>query len=104
LVILSVRPSESPSATVWNGNLYVFHQGLADDGQGDLSANGELWFTSFDGTNWEPDTQLPNVGMSGSPSAVTWTSFGVPNWPPALWVFHQGGYQNGELYYSIYDP
>jgi len=42
--------------------LNVFHQGFAESGQ--------LWFSYWDGTNWAPDTQVLNVGMSGSPSAV----------------------------------
>ena len=40
----------------------VFHQGSY--------ADGALWYTYWNGTNWEPDKQVPGVGMSGSPSAV----------------------------------
>jgi hypothetical protein len=43
-------------------NVYVFHQGEDNDGQ--------LWYSSNDGTNWTPDTQVQNLGMSESPSAV----------------------------------
>jgi hypothetical protein len=56
--------SESPSAVVYNGLLYVFHQGSNEDGQ--------LWYSVFDGTNWGEDTQIQPLGMSGSPAAVAW--------------------------------
>src|SRR5271168_1499338 len=35
--------SESPSAVVYNGLLYVFHQGSSD--------NGQLWYSYYDGAN-----------------------------------------------------
>jgi hypothetical protein len=38
-------------------NLYVFHEGQDIDQQ--------LWYTIFDGANWTPDTQIPNVGYFG---------------------------------------
>ena len=50
-----------PSAVAFNDRLYVFHQGFAD--------NGQLWYASFDGQTWAGDQQVPNVGMSESPSA-----------------------------------
>jgi hypothetical protein len=42
----------------------VFHQGSYED--------GALWYTYWNGTNknWVSNTQVPNVGMSKSPSAV----------------------------------
>ena len=56
----------SPSAVAFpGGGLSVFHQGVGD-GLGD----GQLWYSHFDGTNWAPDTLVPNVGISASPSAV----------------------------------
>ena len=40
--------------------LYVAHQGSGQDGQ--------LYFTfTRDGSNWEPDQQVPTFGMSDSP-------------------------------------
>ena len=58
-----VRMSGSPSAVRYNGTLYVFHQGQMNDGQ--------LWYTySFSGANWGPDTQLPDILLGESPSAV----------------------------------
>lgn len=54
----------SPTATVFGGRLFVLHQGR--------SSNGELWFTSFNGTTWTKDVQvLPNVAtIDGNPTAV----------------------------------
>ena len=40
--------SGSPSTVVYNGLLYVLHQGPNNDGQ--------LWYSSNDGTNWTADT------------------------------------------------
>ena len=80
--------SGSPSTVVYNGLLYVFHQGSNNDGQ--------LWYSSNDGTNWTADTQVQNLGMSGSPSAVLWAD--------GISVFHQGGENNpGSLWYSYFD-
>jgi len=79
--------SESPSAIVYNGLLYVFHQGYGD--------NGQLWYTYYDGANWSPDTPIQGVGMSGSPSAVLWQG--------GICVLHQGQNDNGQLWYT-YSP
>ena len=58
-------------------NLYVFHHGFG--------MNGELWYSVFDldRSTWSPDRQVPNVGLSGSPSAVVYPGRGI-------YVFHQG--------------
>ena len=69
-------------------NLYVAHQGSGQDGQ--------LWFTfTRDGSSWEPDQQVPNAGMSESPSALFFND--------RLYVFHQGFGDNGQLWYSSFD-
>jgi hypothetical protein len=90
--------TNSPSAVVYGADLYVFYQGaaLAEDGQGPgYLPNGELWYSAdLSGQGWQPQAQLPNVGMSTSPSAVVYGA--------DLYVFHQGGYENGELFYSAY--
>ena len=78
--------SESPSAVVYNGKLYVFHQGPGD---------GHLWYSVFDGTSWSTDSQIQPLGMSGSPSAVVWKG--------GITVFHQGANNNGQLLYT-YSP
>ena len=45
-------------------SITVFHDGSEDSGQ--------LWYSFFDGTTstWQPDTFVPNVGISYGPSAV----------------------------------
>src|SRR5208282_61299 len=69
-------------------NLYVFHQGEDNDGQ--------LWYSSNDNINWTTDTQVQNLGMSESPSAVLWAG--------GISVFHQGGENTpGSLWYSYFD-
>jgi len=69
-------------------NLYVFHQGEDNDGQ--------LWYSSNNNINWTADTQVQNVGMSGSPSAVLWAD--------GISVFHQGGENTpGSLWYDYFD-
>ena len=55
----------------------------------------QLWYTFFDGTNWAPDAQVPDLGMSGSPSAVAWAG--------GITVFHQGQMNDQELWYT-YSP
>ena len=72
--------------------IHVFHQGTEQD--------GNLWHSYFDFTNstWQPDTQLKNVGMSFSPSAVA-----LPSPAGAIAVFHQGAHENGQLWYSYFD-
>ena len=65
-------------------NLYVFHQGDDNDGQ--------LWYSSNDGTNWAEDTQVQNLGMSGSPSAVPWAGGNLYCLPP--------GAGDGQLWYT----
>jgi hypothetical protein len=65
-------------------NLYVFHQGSGNDQQ--------LWYSVFDGTSWRGETQVPNLGMSESPSAVAWKG--------GISVFHQGSDNDGQLWYA----
>ena len=55
---------------------------------GGVSTSLDLWYSYFDGANWGPETQVKNVGMSGSPSAVV-----VPG--DGIYVFHQGPLQGG---------
>jgi hypothetical protein len=75
----------SPSAVVLpSGDLSVFHLGI------DLTSG--LWHSDFNGTNWASDTQVQNVGMSESPSAVAWAG--------GITVFHQGYGTNGTLWYN----
>ncbi len=57
--------SFSPAAAVFNHRIYVVHQGRGNDGR--------LWYTTFDGSRWTPDTPLPAGGangIKGSPSVA----------------------------------
>jgi hypothetical protein len=110
----NVGLSGSPSAVVYPGRgIYVFHQGIANysgpfDRAGPVSArrggitsrgelqDGQLWYSFFDGTNWHPDTVLPNVGISEEPSAVVYPGGGMS-------VFHRGDDVQGTLWYSNFD-
>jgi hypothetical protein len=93
----------SPSAVVWNNVIYVFFQRGTGGGGGHNFGEGGLYFVaSTDGRGWEnvdayhrPTRQLMNVGMSFSPSAVVWRNM--------IHVFHQGIYDNGELWVSYHD-
>jgi hypothetical protein len=94
--VYSILDGQASSAIVVpNVGIYVFHQ--------DYRGNGQLWYSFFDGTtlngtDWAPDMQVPNVGMSIVPSAVV-----VPTPAGAFTVFHQGLGQNGQLWYSYFD-
>jgi hypothetical protein len=96
----NVGLSGSPSAVVYPGRgIYVFHQGLANaGGPFDKAAlqDGQLWYSFFDGTNWAPDTLVPNVGISEEPSAVVFPGGGMS-------VFHRGDDVPGTLWYSFFD-
>ena len=84
-VVPNLALTDSPSAVVYNGLLYVFHQG----------GGNEERYLVFDGTNWGGDTLIPNVDMSGSPSAVLWAG--------GISVFHQGNGDDQSLWYSYFD-
>jgi hypothetical protein len=88
--------SDPPSAVAWADGISVLHQGWNRQGR-PPGPGGQLWYTySLDGTNWAPDVQVPNLGMSGSPSAVV-----VEN--GNLYVFHQGSNEDGQLWYTYFD-
>ncbi|MBV8092394.1 MAG: hypothetical protein JO110_04005 [Acetobacteraceae bacterium] len=64
-------------------NLFVFYQGKGD--------SGGLWYTvSGDSINWNQHPPVPNLGMSGSPSAVLWQG--------GIQVFFQGANNDGQLW------
>jgi hypothetical protein len=65
-VIAGAQPQDSPSAVVFNNSIYAFYHQLDTP-----AANGLLWYVQFDGTTWGSPVQVPDVYMSGSPSAVT---------------------------------
>jgi hypothetical protein len=94
----NVAISNSPSAVAFpGGGIAVFHQGVTRTLAGIIGGGDEqLWYSYWDGTNWQPDTLVPNVGMSGSPSAVVFPD-------GRLSVFHQGSGDSGQLWYTWFD-
>ena len=54
--------------------IHVLHQGAYE--------NVQLWYTFYDGNIWHPDMQVPDLGMSFSPSAVVYNN--------KLYVFYPG--------------
>ena len=82
--VSGLQMSGSPSVVEYNGRLYIFFQG-------GNQYQDQLWYVTFDGTNWA-ERQVPNLGMSGSPSAAVWKG--------GITVFHQGSSNDGQLWYT----
>ena len=94
-----VAMSDSPSALLWNGMIHVFHRWAYE--------HTELWYTYFDGTNWSPDTRVPDVvnsyvtaGPRSSASAMTFIQ-STPALKAELYVFYVDAYAH--LAYAVYD-
>jgi hypothetical protein len=84
--------TDSPSAVVYNGNLYVFYQGA--------NGSGQLWYVVGSGTGWSLPTLVPVLALSYRPSAVAYNGL--------LYLFHQGGAPggtsgDGQLRYTVFD-
>jgi hypothetical protein len=80
-----------PGLAAFKGKLYVAYQGSGDEGGG----NGELWWTTFDGNEWSDEQQVPNVGISGSPTLAEYRG--------GLVCVHEGEGGSGSLWYITYD-
>jgi lysophospholipase L1-like esterase len=91
--------------TIWGSydlaavnSLYESSPGMRTQGLGDghlrtqALGDGHLGYSVFDGTNWSADIAL-NIAMSQSPGAVPWAG--------GITVFHQGGGDNGQLWYTF---
>jgi hypothetical protein len=81
-----VGMSSSPSAIVYRGKLWVFHQGANND--------GNLYHVVLD-ADWAVDEAVSGVAMSTSPSTLVFND--------NLYVFHQGSGNNSQLWYSVWD-
>jgi len=80
--------ANQPSAVVYNGLLYAFHQADED------VISPPLRLAVFDGKNWSSDIPfLGNTSSTGAPSAVAWAG--------GMTVFHQGSNSDGQLYYTF---
>ena len=82
----SSQYASSPSALVYNTQLYVFYQ---------ASSSGELWYTVFNGDSWIQNEQAPSVIMTCSPAATVYGN--------DIYVFFQGSGFDGQLWYATYN-
>jgi hypothetical protein len=88
----SMAITGSPSAVVYGNELYVFYQS---------GSNNDLCYSLYSSTTtnaattwaWGNTTTVPNVAMSVSASAVVFNN--------ELYVFHQGGEDCGQLWYTV---
>ncbi len=78
-----IELANSPSATVFSDQIYVFYQGATNNG---------LYYTLSSGSSWSAPSSLPSTSLSGSPSAAAFNG--------SLYVFHlsSGG---TELYHNV---
>lgn len=53
--------SETPAATMHNGKLYIFYQGMGNC--------RELWYTTFDGTDFSASIRAGDIRLKGAPTA-----------------------------------
>jgi len=83
--------SQTPSAVVYNGKLYCFHQGNTN--------NGQLWYNVFDGESWAGDKQVAASKLSSGPSACYFNG--------RLFCAYSGSYGadnvGNALLYNIFD-
>ena len=85
--------SDSPSVVTFTppgsstAQLYVFYQGGGN--------SGGLFYNVFNGSTWTQNTQVPNVGMSSSPSATVFDN--------QIYVAHQGSGNNEQLWYNAFN-
>jgi hypothetical protein len=89
----SANMCNSPAATVYNGELYVFFQGV-NNGTTD---NNELWYVTYDGSNWANNVQVSEsyVSLVGSPSAVVYNG-------QLCVIYVNSGYSNS-IWYTPYN-
>jgi hypothetical protein len=91
-VVPGVLTDYSPAMAVWEpigeNKLYLAHSGSKR-----TSTSNTLWYTTFDGTNWTTDTQVPNVAIVNSP--------GMTFYNKKLFVAFQG--LNNTLVYRTFD-
>lgn len=65
-------------------------------GSSDHLDDEPTWYkSSVDGTSWASDQRAPKVSTSSDPSAVQYNG--------KVFVIHQGGGNNGELWYDVLD-
>lgn len=81
----NVTMSQSPAAVVFNSQIYVFYE--------DAQNNGQLWYTTYNGSSWSAGVQVPGVSLSQCPSAAVFNN--------ELYLFYQGAGSDGQLWYNV---
>ncbi|MBE2967142.1 hypothetical protein IMT09_03295 [Burkholderia cepacia] len=76
-----------PALAVLNGKLFLVHKGGG--------SNTNIYFTSFDGSNWAPESIVPNAATT---QAVALAAVGN-----TLYMAHKGGGSNNNIYYTSVD-
>jgi hypothetical protein len=79
--------TNSPSAVVYGGKLYVFHHDSGNDGR--------IWYNVFNGTSWEGDKMVPNAWLKGSPNVVVYQN--------KIVIFHRAGGDSNDLWSIHFD-
>lgn len=83
--------SAGPSACVYDGEIFCFYPGSYDQ----YSDGNALLYNIFDGDSWTGEVQVPETNISQAPSATVYRG--------AIYCFHQGNLNNGQLWYNVYD-
>jgi chitinase len=77
------------AAVVFNGTLYCLHEGIKN-----REKDGQLHYTTTDGTNWSADKNT-GIATSGPP--------GVAEYGGLLYWMHEGAGEDGQLWYGTFD-
>lgn len=80
--------SESPSAVVYNNQLYLFFQGRGDNKQLQYRIE-KNW------GDWTLASKVDNLGMTNSPSAVVYKN--------KVYIFHHDSNNGSDLWYTTFD-
>lgn len=78
----NTRLRGNPSVFPYKGKLLIAYRAENN--------NNELYFTTFDGENFEPAKRIPNVGVSGSPNIIPLGE--------RIDIYHHGYNYNNELW------
>ena len=85
--------SVGPSLAALNGVLYAAWKGSA--------CNQGLWFASFDGANWSPQTQIPGTASSVAPLSSVGPS--LCEFGGKLYAAWKGGDGDQSVWYASFD-
>lgn len=78
----------SPALAVYQNKLYALHEGY--------NANGQLWYTGFDGHDWTaPNDTNTRFGTHGSPVLAVYQG--------KLYALHEGAREDAALWWTSFD-